>query len=50
MSFFFFRLHEAESILIGNRSSINTFILDDFIHEHADQSIFALQLLAKICE
>lgn len=44
------KLHEAETILIGTNSSINTFALDDFTHTHADQGAFALQLLAKVCE
>jgi hypothetical protein len=44
------RLHEAESVLIGNSSSINTLALDDFVNDHTDQAAFALQLLAKVCE
>jgi hypothetical protein len=47
---YYFRLHEAESVLIGNSSSINTLALDDFINDHTDQAAFALQLLAKVCE
>ena len=46
----YFRLHEAESVLIGNSSSINTLALDDFVNDHTDQAAFALQLLAKVCE
>ncbi len=46
----YWRLHEAEAVLIGNSSSINTLGLDDFVHDQADQAAFALQLLAKICE
>jgi len=45
-----FRLHEAESVLVGNCSSINTLALDDFVNDHGDQAEFALQLLAKVCE
>ncbi len=45
-----FRLHEAESMLVGNCSSINTLALDDFVTDHGDQAAFALQLLAKVCE
>jgi hypothetical protein len=45
-----FRLHEAESVLIGNCSSINTLALDDYVNDHGDQAAFALQLLAKVCE
>jgi anaphase-promoting complex subunit 3 len=44
------KLHEAESVLIGNSSSINTLALDDFVNDHTDQAAFALQLLAKVCE
>lgn len=44
------KLHEAESILVGNCSSINTLLLDDFVTDHGDQAAFALQLLAKVCE
>ncbi|CAF0831303.1 unnamed protein product [Adineta steineri] len=44
------KLHEAESVLIGNSSSITTLALDDFINDHGDQAAFALQLLAKVCE
>ncbi|CAF0987814.1 unnamed protein product [Rotaria sp. Silwood1] len=44
------KLHEAEAILVGNCSSINTLGLDDFINDHGDQGAFALQLLAKVCE
>ena len=47
---FMFRLHEAESILVGNSLSINTLALDDFVHDHGDQAAFALQLLGKVCE
>ena len=45
-----FRLHEAESMLVGNSSSIKTLALDDFVSDHGDQAAFALQLLAKVCE
>ena len=45
-----FRLHEAESVLVGNCSSINSLALDDFVNDHDDQAAFALQLLAKVCE
>jgi hypothetical protein len=45
-----FRLHEAESTLVGNFSSISTLALDDFANDHGDQAAFALQLLAKVCE
>jgi hypothetical protein len=41
------RLHEVESILVGNCSSI---VVDDFVNNHGDQAAFALQLLAKVCE
>ncbi|CAF3459047.1 unnamed protein product [Rotaria sp. Silwood1] len=44
------KLHEAESILVGNCLSINTLVLDDFVNGHGDQAAFALQLLAKVCE
>ncbi|CAF2495598.1 unnamed protein product [Rotaria sp. Silwood2] len=44
------KLHEAESILVGNCLSINTLALDDFVNDHGDQAAFALQLLAKVCE
>jgi len=44
------KLHEAESVLVGNCSSINSLALDDFISDHDDQAAFALQLLAKVCE
>ncbi|CAF0843027.1 unnamed protein product [Adineta ricciae] len=44
------KLHEAESVLLGNCSSISTVVLDDFTTDHGDQAAFALQLLAKICE
>ena len=50
ISIFVFRLHEAESVLVGNCSSINSLALDDFITDHDDQAAFALQLLAKVCE
>ncbi|CAF1067594.1 unnamed protein product [Adineta steineri] len=44
------KLHEAESVLVGNCSSINTLALDDYVNDHGDQAAFALQLLAKVCE
>jgi anaphase-promoting complex subunit 3 len=44
------KLHEAESMLVGNFSSISTLALDDFVNDHGDQAAFALQLLAKVCE
>ncbi|CAF0901512.1 unnamed protein product [Rotaria sp. Silwood1] len=44
------KLHEAESILVGNCLSINTLVLDDFVNGHGDHAAFALQLLAKVCE
>ncbi|CAF3821508.1 unnamed protein product [Rotaria magnacalcarata] len=44
------KLHEAESILVGNCSSISALGLDDFINDHGDQAAYALQLLAKVCE
>ncbi|UJR20937.1 hypothetical protein I4U23_024046 [Adineta vaga] len=44
------KLHEAESVLLGNCSSVNTLALDEFVIDHGDQATFALQLLAKVCE
>ncbi|CAF3338656.1 unnamed protein product [Rotaria socialis] len=44
------KLYEAESILVGNCSSISALGVDDFINDHGDQAAYALQLLAKVCE
>lgn len=44
------RFHEAESILLGRSSSINTLVLDELVRDYDDQAAFSLQLLAKVCE
>jgi len=44
------KFHEAESILLGRSSSINTLVLDELVRDFDDQAAFSLQLLAKVCE